>query len=273
MELLQKFLWLRKLKRKQAYLKIKPKRFQNDSLKNILMAIKDEETLMKDINKYWENFWNEQEDTRYSPLSKNAFDIMKKICKYNSYEKRDGSIVNQIMRDDGIITQDKEEVSSLLISVLKDIQYSTQMEQYIGKLPFPDLPELSDEEVKNLLQTIAANKATSFDLFSDTILKDEEAVKKLSEILTDLWSSKLNDIQDLSKVFQTRLVALNKVHPKVPHKNEFRPIIIMSLIVKIMESRWLPKLKKYMISKMCPSQTGLCLIKVYSQIFLELCEG
>ena len=30
----------------------------------------------------------------------------------------------------------------------------------------------------------------------------------------------------------------------------------MSVIVKIMESRWLPKLRDYMITKMCPAQTG-----------------
>ena len=30
----------------------------------------------------------------------------------------------------------------------------------------------------------------------------------------------------------------------------------MSLIVKIMESRWLQKLKNYMITRLCPSQTG-----------------
>ena len=81
-------------------------------------------------------------------------------------------------------------------------------------------------------------------------------VKKLSELLCDLWSKKLNKIEDLERLFKARLIALNKVHPKIPKKSEFRPIIILSLIVKIMESRWLPKLKEYMVYKMCPSQVG-----------------
>lgn len=79
---------------------------------------------------------------------------------------------------------------------------------------------------------------------------------KLSLLLRDLWSKKLNEINALSELFEGRLIALNKAHPNIPQKSEFRPIIILSLIVKIMESRWLPKLKEYMISKMCPAQTG-----------------
>lgn len=65
-----------------------------------------------------------------------------------------------------------------------------------------------------------------------------------------------------------RLVALNKVHPNIPSRGEFRPIIIMSLIVKIMEARWLPKLQNYMITKLCPAQTGFVPGKgVFTNIF------
>ena len=81
-------------------------------------------------------------------------------------------------------------------------------------------------------------------------------IEKLSIILRDLWSKKLNEISSLEESFKARLVALNKVHPNVPKRTEFRPIIILSMLIKIMESRWLPKLKEYMISKLCPSQTG-----------------
>jgi len=140
--------------------------------------------------------------------------------------------------------------------VLKDIQYAAEAEQYAGTLPFPDLPELTKSEVKGILATLASNKAMSFDLFSDSILRNQEAVEKLASVLTDLWSSKLNDIDRLSDIFKARLVALNKVHPNTPRKRKFKPIVILSLIVKIMESRWLPKLRGYMIQKMCPSQTG-----------------
>ncbi len=69
-------------------------------------------------------------------------------------------------------------------------------------------------------------------------------------------ASDLNQIESIQELFKSRLVALNKVHPHVPKSEEFRPIIILSLFVKIMECRWLPKLQEYLISKLCPSQTG-----------------
>ena len=81
------------------------------------------------------------------------------------------------------------------------------------------------------------------------LLRDQSAISKLSKILKDLWSKDLNKIDSLNELFKARLVALNKVHPKTPKPDEFRPIIILSLIVKIMECRWLPKLQEYVISR------------------------
>ena len=60
-ELLQKFLWHRKLRRRQAQIRIKPRQMRTDVFKDILMAVQDEDIIINDINKYWENFWNDQE--------------------------------------------------------------------------------------------------------------------------------------------------------------------------------------------------------------------
>ena len=125
-----------------------------------------------------------------------------------------------------------------------------------GNLPFPELPPLDEEQISNILKSLSTGKALSFDLFSDTVLRDEKMMKKLSKILGNLWSDNLKKVEALDKLFAGRLIAFNKVHPKLPKKKEFRPIIILSLIVKIMESRWLPKLKEYMVRKLCPAQTG-----------------
>ena len=71
----------------------------------------------------------------------------------------------------------------------------------------------------------------------------------------------MNQIDSLNELFKARLVALNKVHPHTPKPDEFRPIIILSLVIKIMECRWLPKLQEYVITKLCPSQKGFSLAK------------
>jgi hypothetical protein len=256
-ELLNKFLTHRRLERKQAFIKLKSRKTNNNIYKKILMEITDEDSIMNEINLYWSNFWEEVEHKRYSPLSKEAFNTLKSICKYHLSEgKRDGSVVNQILMDNGVVTTDKNQVSAVLIEALKDMQYSEKFQQYTGSMPFPELPQLEEDELKTLLSSLSSGKAVSFDLFSDIVFRNKNLVDKLAKVLKDLWSSKLNEIEDLETIFLTRLIALNKVHPNIPQKNEFRPIIIMSAILKIMECRWLPKLKEYLITKLCPAQTG-----------------
>ena len=240
--LLQTFLNLKRLRKKEALLKIKPKRRKNDTYKSILLSIKDESSITEALKNYWSSFWEEVEDMRFSPMSKEAFNMLKTICKYHLYEKRDGSIVNNILGDDGNIITDPKKVSSALIEVLKNIQLSEEFAEYSGTLPFPDLPPLNEDEIKHLLSKLATGKALSFDLFSDMLLKDSKAVERLSKLLQDLWNNDLNKIDSINELFKARLIALNKVHPKTPKSDEFRPIIILSLIVKIMECRWLPKL-------------------------------
>ena len=253
LELSNCFLSKRKMKAKQAYLKLTQQKKRNEAYTELLLAVKDESMILKDINLYWENFWNDNERKRYSVLSKEAFKTMNTICKYHP---REGTIVNQILLENGTITRDDKDISSTLIQVLKDIQFSEKFHQYDGNLPFPKLPELNQAQIEEILKSLSTGKAVAFDLFSDLVLRDEDTKKKLTILLRDLWSHNLNDIKFIEEIFKARLIALNKVHPDIPKKTDFRPIIILSLIVKILESRWLPKLKEYMICKMCPAQTG-----------------
>ena len=107
--LLQKFLELKKLTKRKAFLKIKPKKRKNDIYKNLLLSIKDDSSVTEILNEYWANFWNEIEHKRFSSMSKDAFNTMKTITKYHLYEKRDGSIVNSILEGDReIITDPKK---------------------------------------------------------------------------------------------------------------------------------------------------------------------
>ena len=69
-------------------------------------------------------------------------------------------------------------------------------------------------------------------------------------------SKKLNAVPGMNNFFRTRIVPLNKVHPRIPETDQFRPIIVMSPIVKILEARFLPKLNDYLIKKILLSQTG-----------------
>ena len=53
-----------------------------------------------------------------------------------------------------------------------------------------------------------------------------------------------------------RLIPLNKVHPEIPRPDEMRPIITLSLISKLVESRFREKLENYMTEQMTPCQVG-----------------
>ncbi len=56
--------------------------------------------------------------------------------------------------------------------------------------------------------------------------------------------------------FVSRLIPLNKKHPNIPNADEFRPIIVMSSLVKLLEARLLKKLQSYTIEKLQRSQVS-----------------
>ena len=49
---------------------------------------------------------------------------------------------------------------------------------------------------------------------------------------------------------------LNKVHPIIPKPDKMRPIILLSSILKLLESRFRDKLENYMINQTMQSQVG-----------------
>ena len=53
-----------------------------------------------------------------------------------------------------------------------------------------------------------------------------------------------------------RLVPLNKVAPRIPNRLQFRPIMVQSPLVKLLEARFLPKLQRYLEERLGVSQTG-----------------
>ena len=95
---------------------------------------------------------------------------------------------------------------------------------------------------------LKVGKAIARDFVTDDIYSEVS-------ILRDVWSVDWNDGR-YSKHFECRLVALNKDHPKVPTYDRFRPIVVSSPVVKLLESRFLPPLEAYLRDRLHPSQTG-----------------
>jgi len=59
-----------------------------------------------------------------APHSKEAFEFMKRITKYNQFAKRDGEIISKIKLDDGTILANPEDVNKTIIGQLERIKTS-----------------------------------------------------------------------------------------------------------------------------------------------------
>ncbi len=201
---------------------------------------------------YWRQMLEENEKQRFSQAEKQAFDFLQRVYKYGQYEKRDGSIVSKV-KDGNIIITDEKRVNELLLQHLKSIQYNSDVMDCEGDsgIEFPKLKPLTKEEMRAILMNISTNKALAGDLVSDVILNGDN-IDQTCEVLKDLWDGHQID----ERHFKCRLIALNKKHPEIPSKDQYRPIIVSSLIGKILESRLVKPLRNYMTERLHVSQTG-----------------
>ena len=81
---------------------------------------------------------------------------------------------------------------------------------------------------------MSRDKSIAYDLMPDSIFHLDFPGK--IEFFSRLWSIPLSSFD--VKHFEARLVALNKVHPKIPSFGEFRPMVVMSPNIKFMEARF-----------------------------------
>jgi len=236
--------------RNQSYLYLNSRRIE----RKLFTALTNSDGEMANYitTRFWKELLEENERCRFSMFSREAFSLLKRVYKYNSFEKRGGSIVTKII-EEGEIICNKEDVDRLLMEYLRTVQRDCSKPLYedSSPTPFPLLERPTLEEMSEILKVITTNKALTDDFVSDMIL-DKEHFKRACEVLQDLWCG-----VEIDKLhFRSRLIALNKKHPEIPRKDQFRPIIVSSLLTKILEARLVKPLKKYMIERLHVSQTG-----------------
>ncbi len=243
--------------------KVKKTKYERTLLNQLLETLDEDKDLNRLIQDYWNQKYAENEGKRYSAIPSNvkgAFNLLKKVFKYKYYDKREGSIVTKILQDDGTIEMQQEEVNKQLIEVLKTAQLREDQPKYENTVSFPKMQKLSHEECRITLSKISHGKAISFDGISD-ILFNRTNLNKTAKVFQDLWEGDWDTRIENTEHFITRIVPLNKKHPKLPKSTEFRPICISSPIVKTLESKLVPKLSDYMVNKLHIGQTGF----VYGQ--------
>ena len=213
----------------------------------------------EDIGQLISNYWNEMntniEKYRYSKESKDAFNLMKRIYKYHQLDRKDGSIVNRILMPSGELVDNQTEVAKILIDGLKELQSTSTEPQYSEPLSFPELPPVTDVECRSIIENISTNKALAFDGVSD-VMFNQENINLSSAILRDIWNTDWNQIPEAGMFFKSRLIPLNKSHPHIPGPKDFRPIVVASPMIKLLEARLLPKIRDYLKKSLYRGQIG-----------------
>jgi len=97
------------------------------------------------INEHWKNFWLDTQDKRWSQESREAFGLMRKITKYNQFNKRDGEVVHKIKMEDNTIISNPEEINKVIMEQLKAMQILESEPKYDKELPMPKLPNIPTE--------------------------------------------------------------------------------------------------------------------------------
>ena len=110
------------------------------------MKEKGEETKVI-LTKYWEELIEDNEKLRYSVQCKEAFQFLRRVFKYNQFERRDGSIVDRMLHDDKLVMEEAV-VNRLVMDNLKNLQVDAKYSNYTGYIPFPKLDPLGVDEIE-----------------------------------------------------------------------------------------------------------------------------
>ena len=109
------------------------------------------------LNKYWESLIEDNENMRYSIKCKEALKFLSKVFKYNQFEKRDGAIVSCV-KVNGEVIKDDAVMNKLIMDHLKKVQVNVKFPIYHEPVPFPKLPVLTEDEMKQVLEKLWPGK-------------------------------------------------------------------------------------------------------------------
>ena len=228
-----------------------------DELLEIFMNNDFQEKLIKvQLTQRWEETWTEIERARFSPEQGSAFDQIRRITKYDKFEKRDGSIITKVNVNGEVISNPRE-VNIYLREALSKLTGEKETPSYVKREHFPNLKPLEISELQNLATKLKKNKAIAADYVHDSALFERIAnCQNTARGFCDLWSAEVMNDHSVKFCLTGRLVPLNKVHPNIPKPDEMRPIIALSPIFKLIEARFKPKLEAYLSNRMIKSQIG-----------------
>ncbi len=179
--------------------------------------------------------------------SKTAFNLISKLSIIHP-QRRDGGIMQCYMDEQEEMVAGSEEVLHSCLQVLCKTSGRDTSDK--SQTAFPNLPPLSEQQVRYIQYAASYNKALTLDGWSDAWIKKTERW----DLLANLWNQESMAL--LRKSFEAKLVPLNKVWPDIPKADQFRPIVIESPLYKFVELRFYYKLRQYLKRGLDRNQTG-----------------
>ena len=233
-------------------------------IQEIFRENREMKEIQQDLSTMWAAAWENFEKQRFSPEQKIAFQTLRKLTKYDHFERAGGGIANCILNEDGDIISDTNLVNQQLKSHFSEI-HSAPISQKLTKPNYwTGLKPISITETLDLMELMPKNKAISFDLISERLFliqrdknnKITEETLYRAEILSNIWNSSFLNSNIIEIFLESRLIPLNKKFPSIPKIQEIRPIVVSSWLIKFMELRFRSKLRNYMIHQLHESQIG-----------------
>lgn len=135
----------------------------------------------------------------------------------------------------------------------------------IEKTNFPHM-RFTDQQIIGMARNVNSGKGLAYDGMSDKLFqlrkdcrKEEEPClmcRKKIELLRRYLNPRYWNEENTGKHMTGRLVAFNKRFPKIPTIEEYRPIIVMSPLIKFIEGRLVGRLRSYGKTRLNKAQFG-----------------
>lgn len=201
--------------------------------------------------------------------SKEAWRRIKSLTKYNLIGKKEGKIIDRIrdpQTEEVVIGTSMNQIIINHFERLHKEDDETNRCQYYFQTPNIDVSTSQAYQISNI---ISSNKALSWDCIQDTSFKECVACRRGAltcikcnnkfERIKDVFKSRFWDHEKSFIHLQARLIALDKAYPNIATESQYRPIVITSSIVKILEAYVVPSLRKYGTQRLNRNQVGFIL--------------
>ena len=201
----------------------------------------------------------------FSKNNKQGWRALKALTKCHLVDKKEGRVVDAILMDDGSLIKGSE-MNKIILNEFKKMHTETNFE-IIEDATFDRDIILSDNDVKRTLSELSFNKAGGWDTIPDVAFRlcknckvpdipfcdtCQHIADRTRELFTKkFWSDPQSRIH-----LCARLIALDKSKDGRPGPTQFRPLVLSSVISKILEAYFMDQLRNYCSNKMNFGQVG-----------------